>query len=143
MNANEGTPIHILVVDDDEDTLFLIRKMLEKIGHRVTATPSAEEALVIFNGATNNFNLVLTDMVMPGIDGCELARRINEIDAQIPIVLITGYGPEDLLPNMQSCEIRKIVYKPFTVEELKTTVAGVVELSIGDSSFDQPLMQQP
>ncbi|MFZ7128167.1 MAG: response regulator [Desulfobacterales bacterium] len=124
----ESTQVRILAVDDDESALYLIRRMLEKIGHTVTPAQDAEEALQCLNHESQTIDLVITDIVMPDIDGWELARRIKELDPLMPIVAFTGLGPEDILPNLHVNGISHAIFKPVTVDQLKVAINDVLEL---------------
>jgi CheY-like chemotaxis protein len=83
-------PLVILVVDDDALVLANTVAMLEDLGHRVIAAGSGQEALAVL--ATGKaFDLVLTDQVMPGLTGTQLADRIREERPDMPIILATGF----------------------------------------------------
>jgi two-component system response regulator CpxR len=78
----------ILCVDDNEQALSVRKFMLETRGYRVLTAQSAHDALDAFRG--ESIDLVLSDLVMPGMDGNELVRRLKEIAPEIPMILISG-----------------------------------------------------
>ncbi|MCA9973719.1 MAG: response regulator, partial [Anaerolineales bacterium] len=85
---------HILVVDDHFEMLELLRSMLELSGHEfeVLAVPSAEEAM--FELPRRHFDLVITDVRLPGMNGFDFVRRIRRRLPDIPVIMITGYTSE-------------------------------------------------
>jgi two-component system, OmpR family, response regulator CpxR len=114
----------ILCVDDNEQSLSIRKVMLETRGYRVVACSSGEEALKIFQGG--GIDLVLTDLVMPGIDGSELIRAVKHISPTTPTILFSGkvkiyerdtqadlflpkgmYAPAELLERIRLMLIRK------------------------------------
>ena len=80
----------ILVVDDQESMRTLLRDMLEVIGHEVTLADGGEQALSALQ--QSHFDLVLSDLNMPGMDGTALLKAIKSTYTGIPVVIITGYG---------------------------------------------------
>lgn len=83
----------ILVVDDEEDILELIERHLSKKGYEVITAYNGEQALPLLDKV--QFDLVITDLKMPKIDGMELLRRVKEKDPNIEVVIITGHGTMD------------------------------------------------
>ena len=82
---------HILVVDDDPDLLRLLSMRLSGAGYRVTATASAEEALVKI--ALERPQLVLSDVQLPGKDGLALFDAVRVQHPSLPVILLTAHGP--------------------------------------------------
>jgi two-component system, OmpR family, response regulator CpxR len=114
----------ILCVDDNEQSLSIRKVMLETRGYRVITCSNGEEALKAFNNGS--IDLVLTDLVMPGLDGTELVARIKEISPQTPAILFSGkikvyekdtladvflpkgmYAPAELLERIRLLLVRK------------------------------------
>jgi len=79
----------ILLVDDNTLGLAARKSVLEELGHRVKTARSAEEGLAEFRQA--QFDLVITDYKMPGMDGIELIRQIRALRPSVPVILISGY----------------------------------------------------
>lgn len=82
----------ILFVDDEKDLADYGKDMLESLGYKVTSRTSSLEALELFKARRDDFDLIITDMSMPNMDGDELAREILAIRPGIPIILCTGYN---------------------------------------------------
>jgi|SRR5579875_3818101 len=78
----------ILCVDDNETVLGLRRIVLETHGFRVLTAMSGEEAILIFE--QQRPHLVLTDLIMPGMNGNDLAARLKDIDAEVPVIIYSG-----------------------------------------------------
>jgi PAS domain S-box-containing protein len=83
---------HILFVDDDEAIIELNKRMLEKLGYKITALSNSLDTLKIFKKDPDSFDLVVTDMTMPKMTGAELAQKILVIRPQIPIILCSGFS---------------------------------------------------
>jgi CheY-like chemotaxis protein len=90
-------PAHanILLVDDNKDGLLVRRALLEELGYRVQVASTGEEGLKLFEDA--NFDVVVTDYRMPGMDGIELIGRIRTLNANARVILLSGFvGTLDL-----------------------------------------------
>ncbi len=86
----KGDGQHILYLDDEEALVLLARRLLERLGYKVSGYSSAAEALATFEAAPDQFDLVLSDLSMPGINGLDVARRVLEIRPEIPVLLASG-----------------------------------------------------
>lgn len=106
----------ILVVDDEEYVISLLSELLGSTGDRVVAARNGIEAIEQFGKAT--FDLVFTDLGLPGMDGFELARALKRINPNAPVVLLTGYGAMVEDDALRHGEIDVVVSKPFTVQEI-------------------------
>jgi len=116
----------ILFVDDEEQIVRPLQKILNRMGYEVVISTSSAEAWRLFCENPNGFDLVLTDQTMPEMTGTELTNRIKELRPEIPIVLITGldspptsdYGSEGVFG---------ILLKPFTITELVELISNALE----------------
>ncbi len=105
----------ILLADDDISTRQFLAGALEKSGHNVTACADGLEAWQAYECAETPFDLLLTDIVMPGLDGIELSARIRAKQPNVKIVYITGFAA---MANNTTSENDKIVSKPFHLGQL-------------------------
>lgn len=121
-----GQGQHILYVDDEEPLVFLATRMLERLGYTVSGFSRPEAALEAFRGAPDRFDLVITDLSMPGLPGPELARRMLQIRADIPVVMATGYVRPGDHEKALSLGVRDLVLKPNTVEEMADTLSKLL-----------------
>jgi len=108
----------ILYVDDDEAINFLVQRLLEPLGYRVTCCEDPAEALTRFEASPSDFDIVVTDLSMPGMSGFDLARGLKLARADIPIVLTSGYVRDEDHPRAAALGIERIILKPNTVQEL-------------------------
>jgi CheY-like chemotaxis protein len=110
--------IRVLYVDDEAALVFLANRMLTRLGHHVTGCTDAAQALVEFRSQPASFDVVVTDVSMPGLSGFDLARELLAIRPDVPIVMTSGYlRPEDH-EAAQQLGIHELVLKPNTVNEL-------------------------
>ena len=110
----------ILLAEDDEDMRRFLVKALEKAGHHVTAFGEGASAFEEIKQAT--FDLLLTDIVMPEMDGIELARRAAELDPHLKIMFITGFAAVALHPDSKAPKDAKVLSKPFHLRDLVAEV---------------------
>jgi len=117
----------ILVVDDEEAIIGVMKKMLGRLGYRVIAKNSSIEGLKAFRERPAEYDLVITDLTMPHLTGLELAKEIGKIRSGIPIILMTGYG-ENIKGDLQKdYGIQAIVGKPIMFRELAAMVRKVIK----------------
>jgi adenylate cyclase len=121
------TPVTALAVDDEPANLRLLDAVLTPRGYRVLTAPSGAEALALLE--TEDVDLVLLDIVMPGMDGHEVCRRIRATPATefLPVVMITASGSEQRLAALES-GADDFVTKPFDKSELLARVASLARI---------------
>lgn len=117
----------ILFVDDEPMILKLGKQMLEHLGYQVKTQSSGTDAMECFKTDPNRFDLVLTDMTMPGMRGDKLAMEILSIRPDIPIVLCTGYNKQISEEKAKETGIQAFLMKPLTQRELANTVRRVLD----------------
>ncbi len=106
----------IILAEDDEDMRRFLARALEKAGHEVCSYPDGLQAFEQVKQET--FELLLTDIVMPEMDGIELARRAAELDPALKIMFITGFAAVALNPDNNAPKEAKILSKPFHLRDL-------------------------
>ena len=115
----------ILLVDDDEGMRRLLVRVLTRAGYEPLAVASGAEALSVLSA--DSFELVVTDIQMPEMDGVTLLHRIREFDPELPVIVITAYGTvENAVEALRSGAYHYLT-KPFENDELKLTVAKALE----------------
>jgi PAS domain S-box-containing protein len=124
--ARSVTTGHILLAEDEPAILDLVSVILEHLGYMVTPARDGKEALELFKKAPDTFDLVITDLEMPGMGGDELALEISALRPELPIVIATGYNELRKTGSLQSGKVRKIIMKPFTIEDLKRELREVL-----------------
>jgi two-component system cell cycle sensor histidine kinase/response regulator CckA len=112
----------VLLVEDDAGVRRSVRRMLAALGHRVIEADSGLSALKRFRRRFEPIDLLVTDVVMPGIAGPALAKRLREIRGDLPVLYISGYAPEEILARGARLTRDWFLEKPFTLEELAARV---------------------
>jgi len=106
----------ILLAEDDDSMRRFLAKALENAGHEVESFGNGEQA---HNRLKNDiFDILLTDIVMPEMDGIELARRGAKIDPTMKIMFITGFAAVALNPEAEAPQNAKVLSKPFHLRDL-------------------------
>jgi len=118
----------ILIVDDEPSILHLTADVLAKEGYAVKGAGSGHDALEMVE--REKFDLLLTDVVMPDMDGLELLRRAREVDPSIAAVVMTGYGTVDITIESLKAGVQSFLIKPFSVQELRATTKEALERSL-------------
>ena len=110
----------ILLAEDDTDMRRFLVKALQNAGHDVVAFDNGKSAYERIR--EEPFTLLLTDIVMPEMDGIELARRAAELDPDIKIMFITGFAAVALNPDSNAPKDAKVLSKPFHLKDLVNEV---------------------
>ncbi len=122
-----GRGEHVLFVDDELPLLLLGQKVLEDLGYQVTTERSGMEALAAVREQTDpQFDLVVTDLTMPGMSGAELARQLLALQPLLPIILTTGYSPTLTPESTREMGFRDLLLKPNTGRTLGEAVHRVL-----------------
>ncbi len=117
----------ILLVDDEQIILSSMQRVLERSGYSVVTARSGQEAVELFEDDPQRFQLVITDLTMPGIDGRELVKRIMATRPKTPVILSTGYGDVITEQEAKSLGIRYMLLKPPNTGELRSVIHRVLE----------------
>ena len=112
--------VHILLVEDDESLRKFLAQALIRAGHEVIDFGNGEDAYECLLGF--RFDLLLTDIVMPGMDGIELAKRAAEMNPSMKIMFITGFAAVALHPSSNAPKQAKVLSKPFHLREIVAEV---------------------
>lgn len=110
----------ILLVEDDETLRRFLTQALTRAGHSVS--DYGDGAVAYGRAATGHFDLLLTDIVMPGLDGIELAKKVAEMDPGLKIMFITGFAAVALHPSSGAPKEAKVLSKPFHLRDLVSEV---------------------
>ena len=120
---------NILLVEDEDMVRAVAERALTRAGYTVTTARDGEEGLgLVANGAANSrasFDLILSDVVMPAMDGPAMARGIRRVRPDIPILFMSGYA-EEQLRNQIDIENMHFISKPFSVQQIGAKVAEVL-----------------
>ncbi len=110
----------ILIAEDEESVRNLVIRVLEMHGHEVTAVVNGSEALEALS--QHSFDLLLTDIVMPIVDGIALALKASRDYPDLRILMMTGYAEQKRRAHNLDVLIHDVLMKPFTIEDLATAV---------------------
>jgi two-component system response regulator PilR (NtrC family) len=122
----------ILVVDDELSMREFLKILLEKEGYEVMTASEATGAVDLIQN--QNFDLILSDIKMPGLGGLSLLEKIKEIDSSLPVVMITAYAsPENAVVAMKSGAFDYIT-KPFKVDEILKIIKSAISAAVPDKN---------
>lgn len=123
----QGHGQRILYVDDEESLVYLLTRVLQRLGYLVTGFVDAREALETFRSRPADFDALVTDLSMPGLSGHELAREVLKIRPALPVVMTSGYvRPADRELALKT-GVRELVLKPDTAEALGEVLHRLLE----------------
>jgi two-component system phosphate regulon response regulator PhoB len=130
----------ILVVDDEEDILELVRYNLAREGYAVTCAASGEEALKA--SVSGSIDLIILDLMLPGIDGLEVARRLKESSAtkDTPIIMLTAKGEEADIVTGLELGADDYVTKPFSPRILIARIKAVIRRRSGAAEAESEIL---
>ncbi|MGE3303099.1 MAG: cell cycle two-component system response regulator CpdR [Hyphomonadaceae bacterium] len=114
----------ILLAEDDDSLRVFLKSSLGRAGHDVEAYPDGDTAWEALE--RGSYDLLLTDIVMPGLDGIELARRAADVDPAMKIVFITGFAAVALSQGSPAPRDAKVLSKPFHLKDLVAEVERVM-----------------
>ena len=116
----------ILVVDDDEQILLVWRGALEKFARHwhVETAQSGHEALEKIR--TTAFDLIVTDLRMPGMDGCDLTKAARQLVGDVPVIWITAYPQPGAVTRADELDVHRFLNKPMSVAQIRQVVAQVL-----------------
>jgi CheY-like chemotaxis protein len=123
--VNEKTPLptgtgHILLVDDEKSIVHLEKQMLKRLGYQASGYTSSRDALAAFKTEPSLFDLVITDMNMPNMNGMQLAAEMIAIRSDIPIILCTGFSERINSKKAEALGIGGLLMKPLGMKDLKS-----------------------
>jgi two-component system cell cycle sensor histidine kinase/response regulator CckA len=116
----------ILYLDDEEQLVFIVKRMLERIGHQVAGFTRADDALAAFTSAPATFDLVISDMSMPGMNGVEFAKAVLAAHPAAVVLIASGYMDEQETRNALAAGVKSVIRKPHTIEEMRQMVIDAI-----------------
>jgi len=108
----------VLYVDDEESLVYLITRVLQRLGYRVVGFTDANEALAAFRSDPTAYEAVVTDLSMPSMSGIEFAGHVLQLRPEVPVVMTSGYVRAKDRESIMKTGVRDLLLKPNTVEEL-------------------------
>ncbi len=121
----------VLYIDDDESLVFLVQRLLERRGFRISGYTNQGEALAALRADPHLFDLVVSDYNMPGMSGLDVARAVRAIRPDLPVALASGFIDEELRAQAGAAGVRELVFKADTAEGLCEALARLAR-TVGD-----------
>jgi DNA-binding NtrC family response regulator len=117
----------LLIIDDNEEILTSLKSFLSKKGYEVVSASNGLDALKLLEAATVDFDLVVTDLVMPNISGVAVTAIIKKQNLKMPVIAITGYGEQ---PEALAREVHAdvVMEKPFKLDALERAVIRLLAI---------------
>ena len=109
---------HILYIDDDESLVFLVTRLLERRGCKISGYVDSRQALAALRANPASFDIVITDYNMPGLSGLDVAREVRTIRPDLPVMIATGFMDETLRAKAESAGVQEVVFKGSGTEDL-------------------------
>jgi signal transduction histidine kinase len=128
--------LRILVVDDDPVLNDSLRNTLQEEGHRVTVADGGQAGIDAFRGARQTsepFDVVITDLGMPYVDGRQVVDGVRAAAPDTPIIMLTGWGQRLLADNEQAPQVDRLLSKPPRLHELRTALAELTADRVSDA----------
>lgn len=133
---NLGAQRTILVVDDEPDMLRLVEAILLEQGYKVILAKGAENAIRAFERMPRRPDLILTDVVMPGMSGPALVDHLLGLDAQIRVLFMSGYDDRQIVQKYVVERGFALIPKPFTLQRLGSVVRDVLNGATAETSSE-------
>ncbi len=128
MPDTPATPMpHVLYLDDDDTLVFLVRRLLERRGFRVTAFTSQSDAIEAVRADPQAFDLLLTDYNMPGMSGLDVARAVLALQPSLTVAVASGYITDEMQAEARAAGVREVVFKTDAVETFCEVVSRLVQ----------------
>jgi CheY-like chemotaxis protein len=113
-----GEGQRIIYVDDEEPLVYLLTRILEKLGYVVSGFVDGKSALAAFSAEPHGFDALVTDLSMPGLSGHDLAREVLKIRPTLPVVMTSGYVRAADRDIAREIGVKEVVLKPDTAQAL-------------------------
>ena len=117
-----GSAGTLLIVDDDESLVQLVKKMVERQGYNAMVATNAADALETYKSRRDQIDLVITDLVMSGTDGRAFARSLLESNPNVRILVSTGLRDESDMDALRQLGVKGFVFKPYNSRDLVDSI---------------------
>jgi len=129
LSAGHYSKETILIVEDEPEILVLCKDELENKGYRVFTAASPHDAILLAEESEGAVKLLLTDVVMPGMNGCDLFKKLQQINPSLKVLFMSGYSSDIVAHNNLLEEGINFIQKPFSLKSLSKMVANIVNQS--------------
>lgn len=117
----------VLLVDDEEMIVDVSRQMLEKLGYKVLTAKNGQEAIEIYRKNKEQIDIVVLDVIMPGLSGGETYDRLKAIDHNVDVLLASGYGLNRQISEILERGCNGFIQKPFNLKQLSRKIRAILE----------------
>ena len=117
----------ILLVDDQEIVVSVMKRLLQRNGYEVTTSSSGVESLETFRAQPGNYDLVITDQIMPEMTGLKLAGELLNIRPDLPIILMSGFAEDVSGDSVKTRGIKEFILKPISADDLSKAVRRAMD----------------
>jgi CheY-like chemotaxis protein len=125
---NPQGPLELVMIVDDEDFVtMLAQRVLAEQGYRVITAKDGFQALDIFKRLHREISLIILDFTMPVMDGADVFHELLQVDANVPVVLSSGFAEQDRLRGMLARGLRGFIPKPYTQQKLLTQIRTTLD----------------
>jgi CheY-like chemotaxis protein len=133
LEAGSGT---VLVVDDEPMVLAFVEQALKRLGYQVLTAVDGRQACEVYSSRSQQIDMVLLDMVMPGTTGLEACRRLREINPNVKVILSSGYSSGEVVREARLAGAVGFIGKPYSLEELSRALRRPESLSTRAGAVD-------
>ncbi len=131
LSGREG----ILIVDDERQIISVLKEMLEILGYRIFAAGCGQEAIAVYKEKHDEIDLIILDMIMPGMGGGKAFTLLKEINPKVRIILATGYSVNNEIQKIMARGCNGFLSKPFKLDELSREIRGVLDSPVADQDL--------
>ena len=124
--ARRGHGERVLYIDDDDVMVVMVERLLQRLGYVATCLQDPAHAVEVVRAAPQAFDVVVTDLNMPGLSGLDVARALQRIRADLPVIISSGNLPDQLQGEARQAGVRALVHKQYTLEELGAVIHWVL-----------------
>ena len=124
--AHRGNGENVLYIDDDDVMVVMVQRLLERLGYVVTCLHDPAQAIEMVRVAPHAFDVVVSDLNMPELSGLDVARALQRIRADLPVIISSGNLPDQLQAEARQAGVRALVHKQYTLEELGAVIHWVL-----------------
>ncbi|MBN2011316.1 PAS domain S-box protein [candidate division KSB1 bacterium] len=122
----KGNSERILFIDDETAIIKMAERMLTRLGYQITIISDSVEAFDLFQNNSLDYDIIITDLTMPKMNGLQIAKKVKEIRADIPVILITGFGDVDGPEFKNKYNVDAIILKPLVSHKIGETIRNVL-----------------
>jgi CheY-like chemotaxis protein len=120
----------ILFVDDEDEVVKVSKALLEVMGYRVLTARSGPEAINIYREHKDSIDIVLLDMIMPGMNGGGVHERLKEINPEVRVLLLSGYSKDREATAVLAGRCNGFIQKPFKINDLSRSIRRAMECPV-------------